>query len=201
MISIIDYGAGNLRSVQKAFEFLGYSAEVTSDKEKILSADKVILPGVGAFGDCMRNLNSYDVTDCIHKVIENKTPFLGICLGLQLLFEKSEESEGATGLSVFEGDIIEIPKCEGLKIPHIGWNSIEYNKECPIFKGLPENPFVYFVHSYYMNPKNKSIISAKTEYGAKLPIALWSENTFATQFHPEKSGDIGLTILKNFAEL
>lgn len=201
MISIIDYGAGNLRSVQKAFEFLGYSAEVTSDKEKILSADKVILPGVGAFGDCMRNLNSYDVTDCIHKVIENKTPFLGICLGLQLLFEKSEESEGATGLSVFEGDIIEIPKCEGLKIPHIGWNSIEYNKECPIFKRLPENPFVYFVHSYYMNPKNKSIISAKTEYGAKLPIALWSENTFATQFHPEKSGDIGLTILKNFAEL
>lgn len=201
MISIIDYGAGNLRSVQKAFEFLGYSAEVTSDKEKILSADKVILPGVGAFGDCMRNLNSYDVADCIHKVIENKTPFLGICLGLQLLFEKSEESKGVTGLSVFEGDIVEIPKCEGLKIPHIGWNSIEYNKECPIFKGLPENPFVYFVHSYYMNPKNKSIISAKTEYGAKLPIALWSENTFATQFHPEKSGDIGLTILKNFAEL
>lgn len=201
MISIIDYGAGNLRSVQKALEFLGCDAEITSNKADILSADKVILPGVGAFGDCMKNLSGYDLTECIHTIIAEKTPFLGICLGLQLLFEKSEESEGAKGLGIFEGDIIKIPKTGDLKIPHMGWNSIEYNPQCPIFKGLPENPFVYFVHSFYMNPCDKAIISAETEYGTKLPVALWSENVFATQFHPEKSGDIGLEILRNFAAI
>lgn len=200
MISIIDYGAGNLRSVQKAFEFLGYDAKITSEKSEILTSDKVILPGVGAFGDCMKNLKDYNLIECIHEVTENKTPFLGICLGLQLLFENSVETPNVDGLSVFKGNIIKIPDSDGLKIPHIGWNCLDYNKECPIFKGLPENPFVYFVHSYFMNPKDTSIISAKTEYGATLPVALWSENIFATQFHPEKSGEVGLTILKNFAE-
>lgn len=201
MISIIDYGAGNLRSVQKAFEFLGYDAKITSDKSEILSSDKVILPGVGAFGDCMKSLKDYALVECIQKVAENKTPFLGICLGLQLLFEKSVEAPNVEGLSLLRGEIIKIPDDKGLKIPHIGWNSLDYNKACPIFKGLPENPFVYFVHSYYMKPKDTSLISAKTEYGATLPVALWSGNMFATQFHPEKSGDVGLMILKNFAEL
>ncbi len=201
MIAIIDYGAGNLRSVEKALEFLGFRAKITSEPNEILSANKVILPGVGAFGDCMRSINTAHLNECIHKVIRGGTPFLGICLGLQLLFDMSEESPGAEGLKVFRGKNIKIPYTEGLKIPHMGWNSLKYDKNCPIFKGLGDEPYVYFVHSYYMQPEDKSIISAVCDYGAELPVALWRDNVFATQFHPEKSGDTGLKILKNFAEL
>lgn len=201
MIRIIDYGAGNLRSVEKALEFLGFDAEITSEPSKILAAEKVILPGVGAFGDCMKAINEVGLNECIHKVIENGTPFLGICLGLQLLFESSEESPGAEGLEIFKGEIKKIPHTDGLKIPHMGWNSIEYNSDCPIFKDLGSEPYVYFVHSFYMEPDDKSIISATTEYGNVLPIALHKNNVYATQFHPEKSGNLGLKILKNFGKL
>lgn len=201
MIRIIDYGAGNLRSVEKALEFLGFEAEITSDSKKILKADKVILPGVGAFGDCMKSINDKGLSGCIHKVIESGTPFLGICLGLQLLFESSEESPEAKGLGIFKGEIKRIPRTDGLKIPHMGWNSIDYNPDCPIFKDLGSEPYVYFVHSFYMEPEDKSIISATTEYGHTLPIALHKDNVYATQFHPEKSGNLGLKILKNFGSL
>lgn len=201
MISIIDYGAGNLRSVQKAFKYLGFKAEITSNPEKIIDSEKVILPGVGAFGECMTSIKKLNLCDSIKEVIDKGTPFLGICLGLQLLFKSSEESPDIDGLNIFDGDIIKIPQKTNLKIPHMGWNLIEYDKTCPIFKDLGEKPYVYFVHSYYMNPTDKDIISATTSYGSVLPIALHKNNVFATQFHPEKSGDTGLKILKNFAEL
>lgn len=201
MINIIDYGAGNLRSVEKALHFLGFDAKISSDPKEILDCDKVILPGVGAFGDCMNSIRDARLDACIKEVIDKGKPFLGICLGLQLLFEKSEESVGSTGLSIFEGENVKIPKKDGLKIPHIGWNSIKYNKDCPIFQGIGDNPYVYFVHSYYIQPKDTSIICAQTDYGTDLPIAVWRENVFATQFHPEKSGDVGMKILKNFGNL
>ncbi len=201
MINIIDYGAGNLRSVEKALHFLGFDAKISSDPKEILDCDKVILPGVGAFGDCMNSIRGARLDACIKEVIDKGKPFLGICLGLQLLFEKSEESVGSTGLSIFEGENVKIPKKDGLKIPHIGWNSIKYNKDCPIFQGIGDNPYVYFVHSYYIQPKDTSIICAQTDYGTDLPIAVWRENVFATQFHPEKSGDVGMKILKNFGNL
>lgn len=201
MINIIDYGAGNLRSVEKALHFLGFDAKISSDPKEILDCDKVILPGVGAFGDCMNSIRGARLDSCIKEVIDKGKPFLGICLGLQLLFEKSEESVGATGLSIFEGGNVKIPKKDGLKIPHIGWNSIKYNKDCPIFQGIRDNPYVYFVHSYYIQPKDTDIICAQTDYGTDLPIAVWRGNVFATQFHPEKSGDVGMKILKNFGNL
>ena len=201
MIAIIDYGAGNLRSVQKALEFLNFDAKITSDRNEILSADHVILPGVGAFGDCMREIKKRNLTDCIKEVCSRQIPFMGICLGLQLLFEESEESPKTEGLGIFEGKIVKIPQSEGLKIPHIGWNSLHITKESRLFSGISEGSFVYFVHSYYMMPEDKGIIAAETEYGAALPIALESGNVFATQFHPEKSGETGLKILKNFGEV
>lgn len=201
MIAIIDYGAGNLRSVQKAFAYIGAEAVITNQKEIILSADHVVLPGVGAFGDCMKEILSHDLQDSIQQVIQNQTPFLGICLGLQLLFEKSEETPDVSGLGILAGKIEKIPQQDGLKIPHMGWNSLEYVKNSRLFAGLSPAPFVYFVHSYYMMPKDPSIISATTTYGAKLPVALEKGNLFATQFHPEKSGDAGLSILKNFLQV
>ena len=201
MIAIIDYGAGNLRSVQKAFAYIGAEAVITNQKETILSADHVVLPGVGAFGDCMKEILSHDLQNCIQQVIQNQTPFLGICLGLQLLFEKSEETPDVSGLGILAGNIEKIPQQHGLKIPHMGWNSLEYVKNSRLFAGLSPAPFVYFVHSYYMVPKDSSIISATTTYGEKLPIALEKGNLFATQFHPEKSGDAGLSILKNFLQV
>ncbi len=201
MIRIIDYGAGNLRSVEKALDFLGFDAEITSNPSKISEAEKVILPGVGAFGDCMNSISTAGLNECIHKVIENGTPFLGICLGLQLLFESSEESPNSNGLGIFKGKNIKIPQNSGLKIPHMGWNSIEYDHNCPIFKEIGDEPYVYFVHSYYMQPEDNSIISARTDYGTKLPIALHNDNVYAVQFHPEKSGNTGLKILKNFGSL
>lgn len=200
MLTIIDYGAGNLRSVQKACEAVGQQAHITSDSAEILSADHVILPGVGAFGDCMKNLSQSRLIQTIHQVIDQGTPFLGICLGLQLLFSTSEESPGVSGLGILPGKIVKIPKQNDLKIPHMGWNSLAFTKESPLFHGLDFNPFVYFVHSYYMEPEDAGIIAATTEYGKNLPVALSHRNIFATQFHPEKSGDVGLAILKNFIQ-
>lgn len=197
MIAIIDYKAGNLRSVQKACEYLGEQAQITSSQSDILAADKVILPGVGSFGDCMRRLRSDNLESCIHKVVERKTPFLGICLGLQLLFDSSEESPGVEGLGILKGKIVKIPKNGELKIPHMGWNSLSFPKESPLFEGL-KNPYVYFVHSYYVQPEDDGIISATTHYSTDLPVAVSCDSLFATQFHPEKSGDSGLKILKNF---
>lgn len=201
MISVIDYGAGNLRSVQKALEFLGFSASVTADRDEILSSDSIILPGVGAFGDCMKNLKERNLINCIYDAVDNKIPFMGICLGLQLMFEESEETPGVSGLGIFKGKIVKIPPQDGLKIPQMGWNSLDFPKKARIFSGLCENPFVYFVHSYYAEPTDREIIAATCSYSKNLTVALESENIFATQFHPEKSGNVGLKILKNFAEV
>ena len=201
MIAIIDYGAGNLRSVQKAFEYIGADAIVTSDKKEILTADRVVLPGVGAFGDCVSALRKDGLDECIYKITDKGTPFLGICLGLQMLFEASEETPKATGLGIFKGKNVRIPDSPGLKIPHMGWNSVTFPKESPLFDGIEENSFVYFVHSYYMQPEDESIISAVCEYSANLPVALSSNNIHATQFHPEKSGKTGLKILENFIKI
>lgn len=201
MIAIIDYGAGNLRSVQKAFEAVGAEAAVTADRAEIDAADGVVLPGVGAFGDCMHSIQSSGLEETVKAVVKRQTPFLGICLGLQLLFEESEETPGVSGLGLFAGKIVRIPAGDGLKIPHMGWNSLCMQKNSRLLHGLPKAPFVYFVHSYYMQPADTSIVSATTQYGTELPVALEDGNVFATQFHPEKSGDIGLQILKNFANI
>ena len=197
MIAIIDYGAGNLHSVKNALEYLGAEAVITGDRDVILSADKVILPGVGAFGEAMSSLCERGLDGVIKTVIESKTPFLGICLGLQLLFEESEESPGVKGLGVFRGRVVKIPDC-GLKIPHMGWNDMTLTKGSRILAG---NPFVYFVHSYYLTTPDTDIVSAYTEYGQRLDVAVESGNVFAVQFHPEKSGEEGMEILKRFIEL
>ncbi len=201
MIAIIDYGAGNLRSVQKACEVLGAKAVITSNPQEILNADHVILPGVGAFGDCMHSLNSTGLTQVVRQVALSGKPFLGICLGMQLLFDSSEESPGVEGLGIFPGKIVKIPKQEGFKIPHMGWNSLDFTKESPLFANLSEQPFVYFVHSFYAEPEDRNIVAATTQYCGSLPVAISHKNIFATQFHPEKSGDVGLAILKNFIEI
>lgn len=200
MIAIIDYGAGNLRSVQKACEYNGADATITSDKNIIETASRVILPGVGAFGDCMSAIEKLSLSDTIKKVCDKGTPFLGICLGLQLLFESSEETPNSKGLGIFKGNNAKIPKKDGFKIPHMGWNSLNITKSSPIFRDIDNGDFVYFVHSYYMCPQDKSIISATCEYTEVLPVALCSGNVNAVQFHPEKSGETGLKILKNFID-
>ncbi|MBQ3378614.1 MAG: imidazole glycerol phosphate synthase subunit HisH [Clostridia bacterium] len=201
MIAIIDYGAGNLKSVQKAFSYLGFESEITSDPEKILSASHVILPGVGSFGEAMNKLNAAGLPPVIHKAIDAGVPFLGICLGLQLLFEESEESPGAKGLGVFRGRVVKIPPKAGFKIPHMGWNSIKINDACPLFSGLSGEPYVYFVHSYYPDAEDDGVVCARTEYTDTLKVGAWRKNVFAVQFHPEKSSDVGLMMLKNFAGL
>lgn len=201
MIAIIDYDAGNLRSVQKALEFLGYESIITSEESEILSAERVILPGVGAFGEAMDQLRSRGLDDTIEKVVESGKPFLGICLGLQLLFEESEESPGVKGLGILPGKIVKITGGQGLKIPHMGWNQLNIQKKNGFLKQMGDNPFVYFVHSYYMEPSDKSLIAATTDYGTELPVAVEKGNVMAAQFHPEKSGTVGLQILKNFAEM
>ena len=200
MIAIIDYDAGNLKSVEKALQFLGEEAVITRDKNVLLQADKVILPGVGAFGDAMEKLHHYDLVDTIHQIVEKKTPFLGICLGLQLLFERSDESMGVEGLGILKGEIVRIPDT-GLKIPHIGWNSLAIKEDATLFKGLSDGSYVYFVHSYYLRAEDENIVKATTEYGTCIHASVEKDNVFACQFHPEKSGDVGLTILKNFAAL
>lgn len=201
MIAIIDYDAGNLKSVEKALISLGEEPLITRDKETILNADKVILPGVGSFGDAMGKLHQYDLVDVIKEVAAKGTPFLGICLGLQLLFESSDETPGVKGLGILPGKILRIPDCEGLKIPHMGWNSLEIKEGARLFKGIEEGAYVYFVHSYYLKADDENIVSAKTEYSTVIHASVESGNVFACQFHPEKSSDVGLTILKNFASL
>ena len=198
MIAIIDYGAGNLHSVKNALDFLGADNIVTGNKKEILSADKVILPGVGAFGDAMKCLEESGLTKTVKAVAESGKPFLGICLGLHLLFEESEESPNVKGLGIFKGKIVKIPDNGSLKIPHMGWNNIHITKDSKILKNIGSEPYVYFVHSYYVEAEDSSVVSAYTEYGQRLDIAVERDNVFATQFHPEKSGDTGMEILKNF---
>lgn len=201
MIAIIDYGAGNLHSVKNALDFLGADNIVTGNKEEILSADKVILPGVGAFGDAMKCIEERGLVETVKAVAENGKPFLGICLGLHLLFEESEESPNVKGLGIFKGKIVKIPDNGNLKIPHMGWNNIRITKDSKILKNIGNEPYVYFVHSYYVEAEDESVVSAYTEYGQRLDIAVEQGNVFATQFHPEKSGDTGMEILKNFIAL
>lgn len=200
MIAVIDYDAGNLKSVEKALVSLGETVTVSRDREEILRADKVILPGVGAFGDAMERLSSYHLVDTIYQVVEKKTPFLGICLGLQLLFERSDESEGVKGLGILKGEILRIPDT-GRKVPHMGWNSLAIREGATLFQGMEKKPYVYFVHSYYLKAADTKIVTATTEYGTQIHASVEKENIFACQFHPEKSGDVGLRILQNFAAL
>lgn len=201
VIAIIDYDAGNIKSVEKAMTFLGQEAAVTRNKDTILSADKVILPGVGSFGDAMGKIRQYGLEPVIRQVAESGTPFLGICLGLQLLFEQSDESPGVPGLGILKGKILRIPETEGLKIPHMGWNSLAFPVKGRLFSGLPEEPYVYFVHSYYLEAADEQIVTAVAEYGTRIHASVEQGNVFACQFHPEKSSDAGLHILKNFVEL
>ncbi len=201
MIAIIDYDAGNLRSVEKALEALGSRAVITRNRDEILGADRVILPGVGAFGDAMEKLHQYELVDTIRQAAASGKPFLGICLGLQLLFESSEESPGVEGLSVLPGKILRIPDHPGLKIPHMGWNSLSVTPGARLFRGIENGAYVYFVHSYYCKADDESIVAATTEYSTHIHAAVERGNVFACQFHPEKSGSVGLQILKNFIEL
>lgn len=201
MVAIIDYDAGNIRSVEKAIVSLGYEAVVTRDADTILKADYVILPGVGAFGDAMGKLSGYGLVDVIRTVAKREIPFLGICLGLQLMFENSEEAPGVEGLGLLKGSILRIPEKEGLKIPHIGWNSLRYPAPGRLFAGIPEDSYVYFVHSYYLHAQDKEIVKAVTEYGVEIHASVEKDNLFACQFHPEKSSDVGMKILQNFMEL
>ena len=201
MTAIIDYDAGNLKSVEKALQALGEETVITRDREEILAADRVILPGVGAFGDAMEKLHQYRLVEIIRQVVQNGTPFLGICLGLQLLFEESEESQGVPGLGILKGKIRRIPNTPGLKIPHMGWNSLTLRPETRLFSGLGEEPYVYFVHSYYLEAADPEIVAASADYGVVIHAAVETGNVFACQFHPEKSSDTGLQILKNFISL
>ena len=201
MIAIIDYDAGNLKSVEKALLFLGQECVVTRDPETILGADKVILPGVGAFGDAMEKLHRFGLVDVIRQVTAAGTPFLGICLGLQLLFRSSDESPEVEGLGVLDGEIVSIPPKEGYKIPHMGWNSLKIREGAGLFQGIGQDPYVYFVHSYYLKADHPEDVAATTEYIVPIHASVEHGNVFACQFHPEKSGDIGLQILKNFCDL
>ncbi|MBQ3543649.1 MAG: imidazole glycerol phosphate synthase subunit HisH [Lachnospiraceae bacterium] len=201
MIAIIDYDAGNIKSVEKAINFLGEETVISRDRDEILSADKVILPGVGSFGDAMEKLKNYNLVNTIYDVVDKKVPFLGICLGLQLLFENSDESKGVSGLGILEGEILRIPDEPGLKIPHIGWNSLKFMNDGRLFKDIADDEYVYFVHSYYLKAKNPQIVKAVTEYSTILDVSVEKDNVFACQFHPEKSGDVGLKIIKNFIEI
>ena len=201
MIAIIDYDAGNIASVLKAFEKLGCEVKLTREPSEILAAEKIVLPGVGAFGDAMEKLNNYGLVSVIREAVSLGKPFLGICLGLQLIFESSEESPGVTGLSLLPGKILRIPDTEGLKIPHIGWNDLTITEGSRLLSGIGEHPYVYFVHSYYLKAGNEADVAATTEYGTHIHAAVESGNIYATQFHPEKSGYVGLRILENFANI
>lgn len=198
MVAVIDYDAGNIKSVEKAMVALGEDVVVTREKERILAADHVILPGVGAFGDAMGKLHKYHLVEVIKEVIDTETPFLGICLGLQLLFESSEESIGVDGLGILPGKIVRLPENQGLKIPHIGWNSLKYLNNGRLFAGIPEESYVYFVHSFYLQAAEQEIVTATTEYAASIHASVERGNVFACQFHPEKSSDVGMKILRNF---
>ena len=201
MIAIMDYGVGNLFSVEKAFLYLGADAKITNDADALRRADKIVLPGVGAFGDCMKNLRASGMVPVLRSRVQAGVPLLGICVGLQILFEGSDESPEAEGLGFFPGRVRKI-QAAGLKIPHMGWNSLEIRRreKTDLFAGLPENPFVYFVHSYHAVPEDEGIVTATADYGERLTAAVAKGNICATQFHPEKSGDVGLDILKNFID-
>lgn len=203
MIAIVDYGVGNLYSVEKAFAKFSDDVVLTQSAEIIDKADKVVLPGVGAFGDCMKNFRASGLMDAVMRAVESGKPVMGICVGLQIMFEGSDESPGVEGLGIFKGRVRKI-HAPGLKIPHMGWNSLSINEKASIkidlFKNIRKNPYVYFVHSYYAVPEDKSVITAKTVYGEEITAAVGKDNVIATQFHPEKSGDIGLAIIKNFVE-
>lgn len=199
MIAIIDYGMGNLRSVEKAFEKLGFAVTISSDPALIRGADGVVLPGVGAFADCMANLQAASLEDAVRESIAGKKPFLGICLGLQLLFKESEEDGIHRGLGIFDGTVRRLP--EDHKIPHMGWNQLNYVNKAPIFEGVPEGSNFYFVHSYYVDPSDRGIIATTTDYGLEFTSSIWADNVYAVQFHPEKSGDVGLKVLENFGRL
>ena len=196
MIAIIDYDAGNLKSVEKALVSLGEEVLVSRDSSEILQADKV--PGVGSFGDAMNNLDKFGLVDTIKKVTRNGTPFLGICLGLQLLFKESDETPGAEGLDILPGKILKIPAKEGFKIPHMGWNSLHLQNSGRLFKDIPENTYVYFVHSYYLQAEDEEIVKATTQYSTCIHASVEKGNVFACQFHPEKSGAVGLKIIEEF---
>lgn len=202
MIAVVDYDAGNIKSVEKALQYIGEKPLITRDLSEIARAEKIIVPGVGAFGDAMNKMNRYGLTDVLRKTAKEGTPILGICLGLQLFFEKSEEDSGrAEGLHLLPGEIVRFPDVDGFKIPHMGWNSISINPESQLFRGIPNHSYVYFVHSYYLKAKNKQDVAAVTDYIVEVHAAVEHENVFATQFHPEKSGEIGLQILNNFVTI
>lgn len=201
MVAIIDYDAGNIKSVQKAIEYLGEEVIITRDAEVILNASRVILPGVGAFGDAMEKLHKYNLVDVIREVVKREIPFLGICLGLQLLFETSDETPGVQGLGILKGKIKRIPDNGELKIPHIGWNSLSFPNKGRLYEGIPQESYVYFVHSYYLDAEDKDIVVATTEYGTTIHASVEQGNVFACQFHPEKSSSVGLKILDNFLKI
>ena len=201
MIAIVDYDAGNLKSVEKALAYLGEASIVTRDFKEIEKADKVILPGVGSFGTAMENLKKFELDKVVKEVTAEGKPFLGICLGLQLLFDGSEESEGVEGLGILPGDIVKIPDKPRLKIPHIGWNSLTLQNDGRLFQGLETVPYVYFVHSFYLKAKEETMVKAVTEYSVNIHASVEKDNVFACQFHPEKSSTTGLKILKNFAAI
>lgn len=201
MVAVIDYDAGNIKSVEKAMLALGENVVVTREGNEILSADHVILPGVGAFGDAMEKIHRYHLEEVIADVVDRGIPFLGICLGLQLLFESSEESEGVAGLGILPGKIVKLPDDQELKIPHIGWNSLCFPNQGRLFEGIPEDSYVYFVHSYYLQARDPQIVTATTEYATHIHASVEKGNVFACQFHPEKSSDVGMAILKNFLRI
>ncbi len=203
MIAIVDYKMGNLRSVHKAFETQGYTASVISDPDAIEKADGLVLPGVGAFGDCLKNLREKNLLEPIKDFISSGRPFLGICLGLQALFNESEESPGVKGLGVFNGKVIKFSSLppNGLKVPQIGWNQVEFDRQIAALKNVPQKSWFYFVHSYYVKPDDKDLSIVRSDYGVEFTAAVAKDNIFACQFHPEKSGELGLMIIRNFAEL
>ncbi|MBO5371368.1 MAG: imidazole glycerol phosphate synthase subunit HisH [Lachnospiraceae bacterium] len=201
MIAILDYDAGNLKSVEKALSYIGEESVITRDRTIVAKADKVILPGVGSFGAAMEQLKKYEIDKMLEEVVEEKKPLLGICLGLQLMFDGSEEASGVEGLHLLKGSILRIPDKEGLKIPHIGWNSLHLENQGRLFDGIEENPYVYFVHSYYLKAEEESIVKASTEYSTHIHASVEQGNVFACQFHPEKSSTVGLKILSNFAKI
>ncbi len=201
-IAIIDYGMANLRSVQKAFEQVGADAAITADPKQIAAAGKVVLPGVGAFQDAIACVRDSGLADTIAEHIRHGRPFLGICLGLQMLFSRSHEDGVFAGLDLFAGDVVRFPTVPGLKVPHMGWNTLKFAQtDCPLFAGLPSEPAAYFVHSFYAEPADRTLIAAEADYPEPFCAAIWKDNVFATQFHPEKSQAVGLTMLRNFAAM
>lgn len=202
MIAVVDYDAGNIKSVEKALQYIGAECIVTRDVNQIRKAEKVIVPGVGAFEDAMKKMNHFQLTEVLREIAKNGTPIMGICLGLQLFFERSDESgNDVEGLGLLPGEIVRFPEKEGFKIPHMGWNSLKINPSSRLMKGIPQEAYVYFVHSYYLKAKNPEDVVATTDYIVDVHAAVEHENIFATQFHPEKSGEIGLQILRNFVAL